>query len=158
MSSSMFKLLLIGNGHTGKTTYVTMLQGGEWSPHYVATLGVKVGNVTLMDTIFNIWDIAGQGALVGFKDGYYTKSKCCIIFFDSTTMESIPHHLSEVKTICGDIPIVLVKNKSSDHECRTHLVIDDISYPIFQISCKESLNLLEPLRYLREVLVRDHTC
>lgn len=153
MASSSFKLLLVGDGNTGKSTYVDMLLGGPYKPDYVATLGVKVSNVTVRDAIFNIWDTAGQTALLGIKEGYYSRSRCCIVFCDTTprSEDHIPQHIQEVKRLCGDIPIVIVRNKTTAYS-RSSITIDEVEYPLFTISCKESVGLLEPLEHLIDVL------
>jgi small GTP-binding protein len=69
-----FKLVMVGDGGVGKTTFVKRHLTGEFERKYVATLGVEVrpldcttnfGNVR-----FNVWDTAGQA-----KDFFCRKEK-----------------------------------------------------------------------------------
>lgn len=149
-------MLLVGNGNTGKTSYAKVLREVEIFSSYVATLGVEVHPVRKGTTTFNVWDTAGQPALLGIKEGYYSRSQCCMVFCDNTprSVESIPDHIREVKRICGDIPIVIVRNKSDLAESPGDdtLTIDEEEYKIFNVSCKYSLGIMEPLLYLESKL------
>ena len=69
-----FKLVLVGDGGVGKTTFVKRHLTGEFEKKYIATLGVEVhpmGFHTNHGLIkFNVWDTAGQEKLGGLRDGY----------------------------------------------------------------------------------------
>lgn len=52
------KIVLIGNGGVGKTTWVKSIYG-NFDESYKPTLGVEVHPITYGDTRFNIWDTAG---------------------------------------------------------------------------------------------------
>ena len=59
-----FKLILIGDGGVGKTTFVKRHLTGEFEKKYVATLGVEVHPLLFHTNRgpikFNVWDTAGQ--------------------------------------------------------------------------------------------------
>merc|ERR1712232_460041 len=80
-----FKLILVGDGGTGKTTFVKRHLTGEFEKKYVATLGVEVHPLvfhTNRGTIrFNVWDTAGQEKFGGLRDGYYIQGQCAIVLF-----------------------------------------------------------------------------
>merc|ERR1711941_129567 len=84
-----FKLILVGDGGVGKTTFVKRHLTGEFEKKYVATLGVEVHllkfHTSYGHLIFNVWDTAGQEKFGGLRDGYYIQGQCAIIMFDVTS-------------------------------------------------------------------------
>jgi hypothetical protein len=58
-----FKLILVGDGGVGKTTFVKRHLTGEFEKKYVATLGVEVHPLLFHTNRgpikFNVWDTAG---------------------------------------------------------------------------------------------------
>jgi GTP-binding nuclear protein Ran len=89
-----FKLILVGDGGVGKTTFVKRHITGEFEKRYVgkiykviylpiifkllnlilATLGVEVYPLKFFTNLgpiqFNVWDTAGQEKFGGLRDGY----------------------------------------------------------------------------------------
>lgn len=69
-----FKVVLVGDGGVGKTTFVKRHLSGEFEKRYIATMGVEVHPLKFFTNfgpiIMNVWDTAGQEKLGGLRDGY----------------------------------------------------------------------------------------
>lgn len=113
-----FKCVLVGDGGTGKTTFVKRHLTGEFEKKYVATLGVEVHPLIFHTNRgpirFNVWDTAGQEKFGGLRDGYYIQGQCAIVMFDVTsrvTYKNVPNWHRDLVRVCENIPIVLCGNK-----------------------------------------------
>ncbi|XP_044437051.1 ras-related protein Rab-12 isoform X3 [Triticum aestivum] len=69
-----FKLILVGDGGTGKTTFVKRHVTGEFEKKYESTIGVEVRPLDFQTSHgkirFYCWDTAGQEKFGGLRDGY----------------------------------------------------------------------------------------
>lgn len=69
-----FKLVMIGDGGVGKTTFVNRHRTGEFDKIYEPTKGVNVSNIPFFTDhgpiLFEIWDTAGQEKLGKLREVY----------------------------------------------------------------------------------------
>jgi len=158
-----FKLLLVGDGGVGKTTFVKRHITGAYEKRYIATLGVKVHPLEFQTNcgpiVFSVWDTAGQEKFGGLRDGYYIQGECAIIMFDLTSEETYKHvptwHRDLVR-VCDGIPIVLCGNKVDvedravkPKQIRFHRK-KGLQY--FEISAKSNYNFHRPFLWLARKL------
>ncbi|KAG0033078.1 GTP-binding nuclear protein gsp1/Ran [Podila clonocystis] len=159
-----FKLVLVGDGGTGKTTFVKRHLTGEFEKKYIATLGVEVhplGFHTNFGAIcFNTWDTAGQEKFGGLRDGYYINGQCGIIMFDLTsriTYKNVPNWHRDLVRVCENIPIVLCGNKVDIKERKVKPKNIDFhrkkSLQYYDISAKSNYNFEKPFLWLARKLV-----
>jgi GTP-binding nuclear protein Ran len=161
-----FKIVLIGDGGVGKSTFVTRHLTGEFRKHYIATIGAEVhpmefytnvGKVTL-----EVWDTAGQEKLTGLRDGYYINSSGAIIMFDvtsRTTYKSVPKWYKDITRVSGEVPTVLVGNKVDvkDRSVKARQILFPRKYGIqyYDISAKSNYQYEKPFIYLIRKLLND---
>ena len=73
-SKTESKIVLIGDGGVGKTTFIKRHLTGEVEKKYIATMGAEVHPISFFTTRgeikLNVWDTAGQEYLSGLRDGY----------------------------------------------------------------------------------------
>eukprot|EP00049_Salpingoeca_infusionum_P017495 m.353206 g.353206 ORF g.353206 m.353206 type:complete len:218 (+) comp16706_c0_seq1:3558-4211(+) len=158
-----FKLVLLGDGGTGKTTFVKRHLTGEFEKKYVATLGVDVHplifNTNHGPVCFDVWDTAGQEKLGGLRDGYYINGKCAILMFDVTsrvTYKNVPNWYRDLVRVCDQIPIVLCGNKvdMKDRKVKPKQITfhrkKNLQY--YDISAKSNYNYEKPFLWLARKL------
>lgn len=161
-----FKLVLVGDGGTGKTTFVKRHLTGEFEKKYVATLGVEVHPLLFYTNRgpikFNVWDTAGQEKFGGLRDGYYIQGQCAIIMFDVTariTYKNVPNWHRDLVRVCENIPIVLVGNKVDvkDRKVKAKQIVfhrkKNLQY--YDISAKSNYNFEKPFLWLARKITGD---
>jgi GTP-binding nuclear protein Ran len=161
--AATFKLVLVGDGGTGKTTFVMRHQTGEFEKRYIATLGVEVHPLKFYTDFgpiqFNVWDTAGQEKFGGLRDGYYINGQCGIIMFDVTsrvTYKNVPNWHRDLVRVCEGIPIVLCGNKVDikDRKVKAKNITfhrkKNLQY--YDISAKSNYNFEKPFLWLARKL------
>jgi len=160
----VFKVVLIGDGGVGKTTFVKRHLSGEFEKKYVPTMGVEVHPLSFYTNFgelrFDVWDTAGQERFGGLRDGYYIQAQAAIIMFDVTsrvTYKSVPNWHRDVERVLERVPVVLVGNKCDVKERRVrakHITYHrkkNLQY--FDISAKSNYNFDKPFLWLARALV-----
>lgn len=163
-----FKLVLVGDGGTGKTTFVKRHLTGDFEKKYEPTIGVEVHPLDFFTNRgpirFYCWDTAGQEKFGGLRDGYYIHGKCAIIMFDVTsrlTYKNVPTWHRDLCRVCEGIPIVLcgnkvdVKNRQVKPKQVTFHRKKNLQY--HEISAKSNYNFEKPFLYLARKLTGDAT-
>ena len=120
MGEIKHKIVVIGAPAVGKTSLVKKYTKGEFQKEYISTLGAQFSRYE--EIIENnkieliIWDIAGQEAFEMMRKKFYIGSSAGIVVFSHAPGEhnSIPEikmWIDELKSNCGEIPVMLFGNK-----------------------------------------------
>lgn len=162
----IFKMILVGDGGVGKTTFVKRHLTGEFEKKYIATLGVEVHPLKFYSNrgplVFNIWDTAGQEKFGGLRDGYYIQGQAAIVMFDVTsrlTYKNVPNWHRDLIRVCDNIPIVLVGNKVDikDRKVKAKQITfhrkKNLQY--YDVSAKSNYNFEKPFLWLGRKLTGD---
>jgi len=121
----LYKLLIVGDIGTGKTSIIKRYVHGQFSNHYKSTIGVdfalKVLDWDNKTTVrLQLWDIAGQERFGNMTRVYYKEAVGAFVVFDVTrmsTFEAVKKWKSDMDAkvqIPGTndpIPVVLLANK-----------------------------------------------
>jgi len=164
-----FKVVVVGDGGTGKTTFVRRYLSGAFERKYVPTLGAEVSPLTFHTNFgmlkINVWDTAGNEKLGGLRDGYYILSNGAVIFFDVTsriTYKNVPNWFRDLDRVIGGegkVPIVLCGNKVDvkDRKVAPKQINfhrkKNIHY--IELSAKANFNIEKPFLYILRKLVGE---
>ena len=160
-----FKLILVGDGKTGKTSFTKRHLTGEYATEYNATHGAQVHSLVFHTNRgpieFKIWDI-GQEELGGLGQDYYIQSHCAIIMFDVTapvTYKNVPRWREGLVRMCEFIPMVLCGNKIDNKNPRVkHISVLERRFSNLQycgISARSNENYEKPFLWLARKLMGD---
>lgn len=89
---ALFKIVLIGESNTGKTSMLIRFADNIFSDHYLCTIGVdfKIKTLKVDNKVIKlqIWDTAGQERFRSISHAYYRNSHGCIAVYDITSKQS----------------------------------------------------------------------
>ncbi|EPR78465.1 GTP binding protein [Spraguea lophii 42_110] len=165
----IYKIVLVGDGGTGKTTFVQRVKSGCFIREYIATIGAEVSKIEFYTNdgrriIFDVWDTAGQEVNAVLNDVYYLEAKGAIIMFDVTsriTHKNVNNWLARLNAITtGEhekIPIILCGNKVDikDRKVKYANIIGTLPQDIYKyvdISAKSNYNFELPFLFLARKL------
>ena len=115
-----FKVLMLGDGTVGKTTFKNRFLTGKFTSGYTATMGADFAthNMTFNDrnVIISIWDLAGQPNQSIIRKMFYKGSNGALLLYDVTKEISFlnieKNWLKEIFQSLGkSIPLLLIANK-----------------------------------------------
>ncbi|XP_060074593.1 GTP-binding nuclear protein ran-1-like [Ylistrum balloti] len=166
MATPTFKLIVVGDGGVGKTTFVKRHLTGEFEKKYIATVGAEVHpmkfNTNRGEIKFNVWDTAGQEKYGRLRDGYYIQGQCAIIMFDVTsriTYRNVPDWYRDLSRVCVNVPMVLCGNKVDvkDRKIPAKLIKFHRKHNLqyYDMSAKSNYNYEKPFLWLARQLVGD---
>ncbi|KAL0843366.1 hypothetical protein Bca101_016611 [Brassica carinata] len=154
-----FKLVIVGDGGTGKTTFVKRHLTGEFEKKYEPTIGVEVHPLDFFTNCgkirFYCWDTAGQEKFGGLRDG----SALALNSSARLTYKNVPTWHRDLCRVCENIPIVLcgnkvdVKNRQVKAKQVTFHRKKNLQY--YEISAKSNYNFEKPFLYLARKLAGD---
>lgn len=116
----LMKLIIIGDGGTGKSSLLHRFVEDSFSDDQTATIGVEFGSKIIelggRRIKLQIWDTAGQERYRSVTRSYYRGAAGCLIVYDivkRSTYESVPQWLNDVRQLAGsDVVVMLIGNKS----------------------------------------------
>jgi len=172
----LYKILVIGDLGTGKTSIIKRYVHNFFSVHYRATIGVDFAlkvlnwdNSTLIR--LQLWDIAGQERYGSMTRVYYKDAVGCLIVFDVTrqsTFEAVAKwkHDLDTKVQLADgqpIPCVLLANKCDqpkeglvNNSSQMDKYCEEKGFlQWYETSAKENINIEPAAKFLVEKILEN---
>ncbi|XP_029282036.1 ras-related protein Rab-7L1-like isoform X4 [Cottoperca gobio] len=167
MNEHLFKILVIGDGEVGKSSFLHRYVNGQFNKTYKMTMGVDYSLKLLYwsdkeKVRLHLWDIAGQERFISMNRIYYKGALGCVVMFDvtnPTSFRSCRHWKQDLDNKAmlpnGDsIPCILLANKcdlaqravTTDSIKRFSEANGFVTW--MEISVKENMNVGEAMRRL----------
>jgi len=131
MALRSYKILLLGDGAVGKTSLVRRFVEQKFDDRYIETIGVNVKKKVIpdLDIKMLLWDIYGQKMSKELHSSHYSGADAVIITYDLTrykTFLNLDNWISDVFSVTGEIPFVVIGNKFDLIESFESSLYDDI--------------------------------
>lgn len=89
MQPSTYKLILVGESNTGKTSIINRYVNNDFSDNFSSTIGVEFMHKELDDsTKLSIWDTAGQERFQSLSSSLYRNADIIMFVYDVSIYES----------------------------------------------------------------------
>jgi GTP-binding nuclear protein Ran len=133
----MTKIVFLGNGGVGKTSFVRVMRTNTFDKRYIATVGAEVHPDNLNGTSVDIWDTAGRQ---GNHASYITGANICVLFFsltDQNSYNALADHYAFAQQHAPNAQFIVVGNKSDlPHTVHNTEWITANNLPYYVISAK----------------------
>lgn len=173
----IYKILVVGDIGTGKTSIIKKYVHGTFQSGYKCTIGVDFAMKTIEREDYTVklllWDIAGQERFSSMTRIYYREASAAVIVYDisrSSTHSSVTNWLEDLRLKLGpDIPVFIFSNKCDvcpkmlddelplgpitlDEYCAKNNIIK-----YFKTSALSGININEGMETITEYLLSKET-
>lgn len=114
-----YKVVLVGDFGTGKTSLIRRFVDNSFSEDYISTIGVSISKKEIISkdkkSTIMLWDIEGKTDFKPVFTHYLNGSKGFIIVADLTrkkTVDAISEHIEACEKTAPGMPICIALNKS----------------------------------------------
>ncbi|OMJ93914.1 hypothetical protein SteCoe_2963 [Stentor coeruleus] len=171
---NLFKLLLVGNATTGKSSILYRFCDDIFSENYISTIGVdfKIKTLEIKNKIvkLQIWDTAGQERFRTITSSYYRGANCIFVTYsanDRESFESIDKWIKEIETFSSvNTRVALLENvfRSTDRKVAEHEgqeLANNYNIQFFRVNAKSGDQIETPFIRMSEILINpsssDHS-
>ena len=122
-ANKKYKVVLVGETHTGKTAIIQRIVNDRFEDNYestmvASTLSTQVDLEGGQTVKFEIWDTAGQEKYRSINKIFYKDASIVIMVYDITkrnTYEEIKNYwYNQIVTMCNKNPIIAIVGNKSD--------------------------------------------
>ncbi len=109
------KIILVGEGASGKTSLVKQLYGERFNPHEATTHGIRIKHWTLASPSgqirCNLWDFGGQEIMHATHQFFLSRRSLYVLVLDGRRDERPEYWLRYIESFGGGSPVLVVLNK-----------------------------------------------
>lgn len=128
------KLLVVGEGGTGKSSLLRALRGEDFDPELDTTHGIEVGKYPLPhpdsdlpELTLNTWDFGGQHIYHATHQFFLTQRSLYVVVWNARLgpdQGRLNYWLDTIKALAPDAPVLLVATHTDERSA-------DLNYPLY---------------------------
>lgn len=156
----LFKICLVGNSGTGKTTFIESLIKNFYYESKEKTVGIDFFTYIIDDIKFQVWDTSGNIMFLGIVRSYFNDASGILLFFsDKKSFDNIDYWTGEIRKINQKCKIILIQSASEYNldyigEDEIHLKCDkNVIDKFIKIDSKYMKNIEIVLHEMAKLLV-----
>lgn len=150
------KILFVGDGGTGKTTFLKKMFGEGFEKKYIPTIGIDPSSCVCNGIQNDIWDTAGQERYGGMAKVSFMRADLAFVFCSMESpisVKNVESWIENVSTKNENIEIIIVCNKMDleKKKCKksARKIADKYKLQIFETSVKSmSIEELDIFNYM----------
>lgn len=167
-SDSLLTIIFIGSSGAGKTSLITRVHSGEFTPTCMATIGVDswmIGaTINGRDYKVRLSDTAGAERFDSIVSTYYRSVNGAMVVYDITNYESyemIKYWMLQIQNYASKkYPVILLGNKSDidmQHHIHGQKVAEDLEMDgFFKTSAKTGEGIDDAMKLMIELIVSSN--
>ena len=161
------KVLLVGEGASGKTSLLKQLEGKPFDKNESQTHGINIchNNVKTKRGVVkaHYWDFGGQEIMHATHQFFLSKRSLYILVIDKRREEKNEYWLKLIQSFGGDSPILLVLNKIDENpgfDVSTKDLLKKYKNikGFFHVSCKNGTGIKKLKQKIAETLMETPIC
>lgn len=107
----LFKVCLVGNSGTGKTTFIESLVKNFYYESKEKTVGIDFFTYIIDDVKFQVWDTSGNIMFIGIVRSYFNDTSGILLFFsDKKSFYNIDYWVEEIRKINKKCKLILIQS------------------------------------------------
>lgn len=114
-----FKLILVGDGGSGKTSLLKRITTGEFDKNEKQTHGINIQSWRLKhgekEVSANLWDFGGQEIMHSTHQFFLSNRSLYIVVIDSRREDKVEYWLKHIEALGGNSPTLIVINKIDEN-------------------------------------------
>lgn len=109
----LFKICLVGDSRTGKTTFIESLVKNFYYESKEKTVGIDFFTYIIDDVKFQVWDTSGNIMFIGIVRSYFNDASGILLFFsDKKSFDNIDYWIEEIRKINKKCKLILIQSES----------------------------------------------
>jgi len=107
----LFKVCLVGDSGTGKTTFIESLIKNFYYESKEKTVAIDLLTYMVDDIKFQVWDTSGNIMFLGIVRSYFKDASGILLFFsDKKSFDNIEYWIEEIRKINQKCKLILIQS------------------------------------------------